>query len=653
MANNKDFKVKNGIQPTVYHEGVGSVTSGSTTTGYNTVDNWAYDSVSFSVSSQSTDPYGVAFKSDGTKMYIAELSGDRIYQYSLSTAYDISTASYDSVSLNTSSQDNPVDVIFKPDGTKLYICGSNNSNIYQYSLSTAWDLSTASYDSVTFSTSSQDIYPYGITFNNDGTKIFLVGNQNNRLYQYSLSTAYDISTMSYSSQYFSFSSQDSGMTGISFNSDGTKMYAVGFSSDTVYQYSLSTAYDVTSISYDSLSFSVSSQDSQPWSIVFNSDGSKGYVVGHANDTIYQYSTGSTLTTNTLDLSTGSVFEITPTSDIQIGLSNPAASGTVSAATLLLDGAANVTPYDLANAAYDSISLNVGTQGLNPYGLTFGDSGTKMYSLSFANDTVFQYTLSTAWDLSTASYAFKSFSVTSTSPEPQALRFSSDGTKFYVTDNNAQEVNQYNCSTAWDVSTASHATVFSTSSQGSEPAGLDFKTDGTKMYVAFASGTDSIAEYNLSTAWDLSTASYSQNSTTINTTPNTSGIMFKNDGTVLYTTSRFTTDAINEYSLSTAWDVSTLSYVQNFLVGTEDNDPTDLYIKPDGTKMYMVGYSTDYVYQYSLASSVGYTITYDTPLQWSGGTAPDSPAIGETDVLTFTTRDGGTTYQAAIAIDGAA
>ena len=323
MANNKDFIVKNAVEvggATKVTVG-DAATGGSRTAGYNTVDNWAYDSVSFSVSSQSTDPYGVAFKSDGTKMYIAELSGDRIYQYSLSTAYDISTASYDSVNLNTSSQDNPVDVIFKPDGTKLYICGSNNSNIYQYSLSTAWDLSTASYDSVTFSTSSQDIYPYGITFNNDGTKIFLVGNQNNRLYQYSLSPAYDISTMSYSSQYFSFSSQDSGMTGISFNSDGTKMYAVGFSSDTVYQYSLSTAYDVTSISYDSLSFSVSSQDSQPWSIVFNSDGSKGYVVGHATDTIYQYSTGSTVTTGSFDLSTGNYFTDTPSADVEYTFSN--------------------------------------------------------------------------------------------------------------------------------------------------------------------------------------------------------------------------------------------------------------------------------------------------------------------------------------------
>ena len=47
-----------------------------------------------------------------------------------------------------------------------------------------------------------------------------------------------------------------------------------------------------------------------------------------------------------------------------------------------------------------------------------------------------------------------------------------------------------------------------------------------------------------------------------------------------------------------------------------------------------------------------TITYDPDLQWSGGTAPTAPAIGETDVLTFNTTDGGTTYKSVLAIDGA-
>jgi hypothetical protein len=47
-----------------------------------------------------------------------------------------------------------------------------------------------------------------------------------------------------------------------------------------------------------------------------------------------------------------------------------------------------------------------------------------------------------------------------------------------------------------------------------------------------------------------------------------------------------------------------------------------------------------------------TITYDPTLEWPSGTAPTAPAEGETDVVTFSTTDGGTTYQAVQAIDGA-
>jgi hypothetical protein len=68
-------------------------------------------------------------------------------------------------------------------------------------------------------------------------------------------------------------------------------------------------------------------------------------------------------------------------------------------------------------------------------------------------------------------------------------------------------------------------------------------------------------------------------------------------------------------------------------------------------MYIIGQTNDTVYQYSTATSA--TITYDSSVDFPGGTAPTSPAIGDTDVLVFTTRDGGTSYKAALAIDGAA
>jgi sugar lactone lactonase YvrE len=62
--------------------------------------------------------------------------------------------------------------------------GTVNDTIFQYSLSTAFDLSTASYDSVSFNASSQDTVPQGLTFNNDGTKMYMVGSTNDRVYQY-------------------------------------------------------------------------------------------------------------------------------------------------------------------------------------------------------------------------------------------------------------------------------------------------------------------------------------------------------------------------------------------------------------------------------------------------------------------------------------
>lgn len=40
---------------------------------------------------------------------------------------------------------------------------------------------------------------------------------------------------------------------------------------------------------------------------------------------------------------------------------------------------------------------------------------------------------------------------------------------------------------------------------------------------------------------------------------------------------------------------------------------------------------------------GSTITWDSAVDWAGGTAPDAPASGETDVFTFQTINGGTTW----------
>jgi hypothetical protein len=102
--------------------------------------------------------------------------------------------------------------------------------------------------------------------------------------------------------------------------------------------------------------------------------------------------------------------------------------------------------------------------------------------------------------------------------------------------------------------------------------------------------------------------------------------------------------VNRYSLSTAWDVSTMSYVDNFSVSSQDTAPEGLFFKSDGTKMYYCGSNSDTIYQYSTTgSSALATFTWPSSVKWAGGTAPSAPAVGKKDVYNFFTLDGGTTY----------
>ena len=363
----------------------------------------------------------------------------------------------------------------------------------------------------------------------------------------------------------------------------------------------------------------------------------------ATDADFREEGVGSITGSTLDLPTGNVFSYTPAADTTFVFSNPPATGTAYGMTLKVTGADVTVWYDLANASYDSVSFSVAGQEATFWDIDFKPDGTKMYIVGSTGDAVYQYSLSTAWDLSTASYDSVSFSVSAQDTFPLAVTFKPDGTKMYISGTTNDRIYQYSLSTAWDLSTASYDSVsFSVSAQEANPAGLTFKPDGTKMYVGGSSS--SVYQYSLSTAWDLSTASYDSVSFSVvsqDTGPR--GIVFKPDGTKLYI-SATTSDSIYQYSLSTAWDLSTASYDSvSFSVVSQDTFPSGIVFKSDGTKMYVVGNTSDTIYQYSTVTSAPATLTYPTSVDWPSGTAPDAPADGETDVLVFYTQDGGTTY----------
>jgi flagellin-like protein len=271
--------------------------SGGTSSLFTPITEYSYngDSEALDVSSQDSRPKGISFNNDGSKLYVVGLGNDKVYEYDLSTPYDVSTASYsgNSEALDVSSQDSaPQGMALNNDGSKLYIIGQSNSNVLEYDLSTPYDISTGSFSGNSLDVSSEDNYPNSMSFNDDGSKLYVLGQENNNVLEYDLSTPYDISTGSFSGNSLDVSSADNYPDSMAFNDDGSKLYILGEDNSNVLEYDLSTPYDISTGSFSGNSLDVSSEDSEMRGILFNDDGSKLYVAGIGNSNVYEYSNGN-------------------------------------------------------------------------------------------------------------------------------------------------------------------------------------------------------------------------------------------------------------------------------------------------------------------------------------------------------------------------
>lgn len=337
-------------------------------------------------------------------------------------------------------------------------------------------------------------------------------------------------------------------TGIWFKPDGTRLYTV--SSSTITQYNLSTPWNVnTATSAGSFTYGTGTNIG---GLYFNDAGTVVYFTR-------QITTNSEV--RSLVLTTA--WDITTANDVGAG------------AAVYIVGDNETAPQ---------------TVFLKP-------DGTKMYVMGSLGDDVNEYNLSTPWNVSTASFV-QAFSVAGKETAPYGLFFKPDGTKMYVMGSTGDDVNEYNLSVAWDISTATYVQIFYIGGLEATPTGLFFKTDGTKMYVLGSSGDD-INEYNLSTPWDISTATYLRVSVVLSDT-GPQGLFFNSDGTRMYVIGAGS-DNVYQYDVLSAWNVGTISYVRALGIGLQEINPTSLFFKPDGTRMYLAGSTSDNVVQYNLST----------------------------------------------------
>ncbi len=202
-------------------------------------------------------PHAIEFKPDGTKMFVAtnkDFNGNpgvAVFQFKLTTAWDSSTLVcekiYEVNEIGVYVENQLRTLAFKPDGTRMFVGGKNTDKIRQFDLSNAWDLSSGvTPGEISDSLLTSDTSMRNIQFNSDGTALYIAGDTNARMNKYTLSTAYDITTLSSTFSTFDLGSRVNDMRGFIFAANFTKLFVTSdgetsATTDKIHEYDLQCA----------------------------------------------------------------------------------------------------------------------------------------------------------------------------------------------------------------------------------------------------------------------------------------------------------------------------------------------------------------------------------------------------------------------------
>lgn len=235
----------------------------------------------------------VALSTDGTKMYhmTSSLANSYVGMWELSTAWDVSTAAFTAGDfvITGGEDESPQDVVFKPDGTKMYVLGGETDRVYEYALTTPWDLGgTVTYTGVSLDISLHGTANTGLFINPDGTSLYHVESINDLIYQYDMSPAWDLLSASDTGNTFDIAGETTIAFGLSFQSNGSSVYVVDRVINTVFQYTVDTPWDLSTTTDVGVVSFLADQDSQQTGMFFRENGLRLYLSGNTNDAIIQY-----------------------------------------------------------------------------------------------------------------------------------------------------------------------------------------------------------------------------------------------------------------------------------------------------------------------------------------------------------------------------
>lgn len=211
--------------------------------------------------------YGLFAKPDGTKFYYADNNSQEIYEETASTPFDPSTGS-DQQFFSVGFIPNDI-FIRRDDGSQVWIA-SDSTTIEQFDLPQNWNFvdgngnTPSNQTSFNFSSISST---NGIAISDSGEKLYILDDTDENVYQYNLSTAYDLSTKPSSpDETLDVSVQTNSNWAAEMRPNGEKLYTNDYDAEDTIQWNLSTAYDISTASFE-----------KRYSWGTNDDGTSGLV----------------------------------------------------------------------------------------------------------------------------------------------------------------------------------------------------------------------------------------------------------------------------------------------------------------------------------------------------------------------------------------
>ena len=274
---------------------------------------------------------------DGTEVYY-RIFGDRVETEPFLPATQY-TGNFFSIENEDSS---PTGIHLNQEGSKMYIIGNRTERVYEYNLNSPFNISSAEYTGDSFFIGGQDDNPESIHLNRNGTKMYMLGSGfgSARVFEYNLNTPFEINSAEYTGNSFFVRNEDNRPQNIHLNEEGTKMYMLGRNNFMVYEYNLNTPFEISSTQYTGNSFFTGFQDFESTSIHLNKEGTKMYMVGRQIGSVHEYNL--------------------------------------------------TTPFDISSTQFTGNSFNFRAQDLNPESIHLNNEGTKMHMLGANNDSVYEY-----------------------------------------------------------------------------------------------------------------------------------------------------------------------------------------------------------------------------------------------------------------------